>query len=59
MLTAILATVAAICAVGWVTNWTGNAALVKWLLDKGYDPPTDEELNDSLRYVWRKLLRIK
>lgn len=59
MTTAIFVVIAAICAIGWLVNWVGNAALGKWIIDKGHTPPTDKELGDCVTYVWRQLLRIK
>ena len=59
MVTVILLGVCFVCAIGWLVSWVGNAALAKWIIDKGHTPPTDEEISRCVRYVWGKLLRIK
>lgn len=55
---AVLLAAAIICAAGWLFYWVGSAALSKYILDKGYDFPTDEELKLCCAYVWRRLFRI-
>ncbi len=59
MVIAILAAISVVCAVGWLASWVGNAAIAKWIIDKGYTPPTDEELSECVTYVWKNLLRAK
>jgi hypothetical protein len=56
-LTTILFITTVICAVGWLNRWVSCAALVKYILDKGYTPPSDEETKACAEYVWNKLLR--
>ena len=48
-----------ICALGWLVCKVGTMALVKYLMDKGYDPPSDEELHTCTLYAWKKLLHIR
>lgn len=55
--TVILLCVAFICALGWLNSWVARAALAKYILDKGYTPPSDEEARACATYVWSKLLR--
>lgn len=38
--------------------WAGVAALTKYMMDKGYRLPSDEEMKECSLYVWRKLLHI-
>ena len=46
-----------ICALGWVVCWTSTAALVKYMHDKGYTPPSSEETKECCTQVWEWLLR--
>lgn len=46
-----------ICAVGWLVQKVSCLALAKYMLDKGYTPPSDEEAETCARYVWNQLLR--
>ena len=55
----LLGVIAAVCAFQWLLCRVGTRALVKHLKDKGYDPPSDEELHTCTLYVWKKLLHIK
>lgn len=57
--TVFFVVISAVCAVGWLSSWVGNAAIGKWIIDKGYMPPTDEELSECVAYVWRNLFRVK
>lgn len=56
---AIFVIISFVCALGWLVNWVGSAALAKWIVDKGYTPPTDQEMSQCVNYVWRKILKIK
>lgn len=58
MITAILAITTLISTLGCVAYWVGSAALAKYMMDKGYTPPSDEEMKACCAYVWRKLLHI-
>lgn len=44
MLTLFLFIALIICAIGWLLYWVGAAALAKYMMDKGYTPPSDEEM---------------
>ena len=48
-----------ICAIGWLCYWVASAALAKYMLDKGYTPPSDKEMKACSMYVWNQLLRRK
>ena len=52
MLTIVLGATTVICAVGWLVRWVACAALAKYMIDKGYTPPTDEESKACALYVW-------
>lgn len=43
MLAIVFGATTVICAVGWLVRWVACAALAKYMIDKGYTPPTDEE----------------
>ena len=47
------------CALGWLVCKVGTMALVKYLMDKGYKLPSDEELKSCTLYVWKKMLHIR
>ncbi len=48
-----------VCAIGWLLYWVGAAALAKYMMDKGYKPPSDKEMKACTVYVWKKLLHIQ
>lgn len=45
--------------IGWLSHWVGTAALAKYMMDKGYTPPSDGEMKACCSYVWRKLLHLR
>lgn len=47
-----------ICGIEWIAYWIGSAALAKYMMDKGYKLPSDEEMKECSLYVWRRLLHI-
>ncbi|MCX4268494.1 MAG: hypothetical protein OSJ62_07490 [Lachnospiraceae bacterium] len=51
--------VSIMCGIGWLTCWVGSAALVRYMMDKGYMLPSEEEMQAYSKYVWEKLLHIK
>ena len=59
MLAIVFGATTVICAVGWLVRWVACAALAKYMIDKGYTPPTDEESKACALYVWKRLLKIK
>lgn len=58
MLAAFFLVTTLISACGWLCHWVGSAALAKYMSDKGYMPPSDEEMKVCCAYVWKKLLHI-
>lgn len=58
MVIAILAITTIISTLGFLVYWAGSAALVKYMVEKGYTPPSDEEMKACCAYVWKKLLHI-
>lgn len=59
MLTVILLIVAVIALIGWLSCWCSSAALVKFMIDKGYTPPSDEEAKAYSTYALKKFLHIR
>ncbi len=63
MFTAIFVICTIICGIGWLVYWVASAALVKMLLDRGYDVSASPELAEELRkcivFVVKHLLHIK
>ncbi len=63
MLTAIFIAGTIICGIGWLVYWVASAALVKMLLDRGYDfsesPELAEEFRKCAAFVVKQLLHIK
>ena len=55
----ILAALAGVCAIGWLVRWVACAALVKYMVDKGYQQPTDEEMQACCMYARKKLLHVR
>ena len=58
LVTMILTITTIISALGWFNYWIGSAALAKYILDKGYTPPSDEEMKACCTYVLKKLFHI-
>lgn len=53
----IFAIAAMVCAIGWLVRWINTAALLWYLIDKGYPEPTKEEWAEySGKVIW-KLIR--
>ncbi len=48
-----------ISLIGWLCYWIGSAALAKYITDKGYKPPSDEELKACCVYVIKKKFHIQ
>ncbi len=47
-----------LCGIGWFSYWVGVAALAKYMADKGYEPPSDEEIKECSLYVCKKLFHL-
>lgn len=58
MITRLLFMTTVVSACGWLVSWVASAALAKYIKDKGYTPPSDEEMKACCTYVWKKLLKI-
>lgn len=58
-MTVVFAITTGIFALGWLNSWVARAALVKYMLDKNYTPPTDEETKACAMWAWKKVLHIK
>lgn len=46
-------------AVKWVCSFVGTAAMVEYMQRKGTRLPTEDEMEDCLRYAWKRFLHIK
>lgn len=46
-------------AVKWACSFVGTAAMVEYMQRMGTRLPTDDELEDCLRYAWKHFLHIK
>lgn len=51
MVTAFFIGTTIISLVGCLFHWIGSAALAKYMIDKGYKPPSDEEMKACCVYV--------
>lgn len=58
MLTMFFVGTTIISSVGWLVYSIGSAALAKYIRDKGYKPPSDEEMKACCTYVIKKKLHI-
>ncbi len=58
MLTMFFAGTTIVSSIGWLCYWVGSAALAKYMIDKGYTPPSDDEMRECSAYVLKKLLHI-
>ncbi|MCI9142792.1 MAG: hypothetical protein HFH87_09240 [Lachnospiraceae bacterium] len=47
-----------VSAGGWLIHWVGTAALAKYMSDKGYMPPSNEEMKACCTYVWKRIFHI-
>lgn len=59
MITVFFILTTIISSIGWLCYWVGSAALVKYMMDKGYTPPSDEEMRACSTYVWKKIFKIQ
>lgn len=58
MITAFFVLTTIISSIGWLCYWVGSAALAKYMMDKGYTPPSDEEMKACSTYVLKRILHI-
>lgn len=59
MIAVFLAGTTAICGAGWLICWVASAALAKYMTDKGYKLPSNNEMKNCCNYVWEHLFHIK
>lgn len=57
--TAILGITTAICGIGWLSNNIASKALVLYIAEKGYIPPTKEETEAYTRKVASKIFKLR
>ncbi len=58
MFTLFFAITTIVSLIGMFCFWVGSAALAKYISDKGYTPPSDEEMKACCTYVLKKALHI-
>lgn len=58
MITGVFVITTVISCFGWLNYWVGVAALSKYMADKGYMPPSNEEMKTCCSYVLKKLFRV-
>ena len=58
MLTWILLATTVVCAIGYLKYCVATRALVKYMQDKNYTPPSDAETTACTAWVVKKMLRI-
>ena len=59
MLTLFFIGTTIISSVGWFCYWVGSAALAKYMINKGYTPPSDDEMKACITYVVKKTFHIR
>lgn len=57
MTTVILAILLVICSVGWIAKHISTLVLSAYIIRKGYEQPTDDEIKDNLHYVVKNMFR--
>ena len=50
MIAVFLAGTTAICGAGWLICWVASAALAKYMTDKGYKLPSNNEMKNCCNY---------
>lgn len=59
MLTVIFAIAAIACGIGWFCCWVSCAAMIMYMIGKGYTLPTDEEQGACIKEVLLRTFRIR
>lgn len=59
MLTIIFAVLATVLGIRYLATWLGCKAIVKYMKDKGYAPPTKVEVDACCAAVVQELLHKK
>lgn len=53
-MTIFFAITTVICGIGWLVRWVNTAALLWYLIEKGYPEPTKEEWAEYAgKVIWR------
>lgn len=55
----ILALLSIVGDIGWLTGRISTIALLEWIAKKGYEPPTEQELNDCVRSAVHETFGLK
>lgn len=56
---AILIALLSLCAWRWLNQYVSTAALIMYILEKGYTPPSEAEMKACAAEVWKRVLKIK
>ena len=59
MLTVALFAASAICAIGWLNRYVCCVALVLYMKQKNYTPPSDAEMRACSEETIRNLLKLR
>ena len=56
-MTIFFAITTVICGIGWLVRWINTAALLWYLIEKGYPEPTKEEWEACAQKIIRHLMK--
>lgn len=59
LLTALFAITTAVCAIGWIKHKVANNLLLKYMLYKGCDLPTEEDIKECTNMTVQELINKK
>ena len=59
MIAVVFAIIAVMCGIGWLKNAVGIRALLLYMLEKKYTPPTEEELKACCNVAVRRMFGLK
>lgn len=54
----VFAATTLICGIGWFTRYVSCAALIYYMNEKGYIPPTEKEIEVSVRFIIARILKL-
>lgn len=58
MITIFFIVTTVVTLIGWLFYWMGSAALAKYILKKGYKPPSDKEMKACCVEVLKNLFHV-
>ena len=59
LLTILLAITTVVCAIGWIKHKVVNNLLLKYMLYKGYNLPTEEDIKECTDMTVQELINKK